>query len=163
MTARSGTERIRLAPQKRFAIGIDPGITTGVGVFDREVSRIVAVKRTDFFGVLPWLNANVRLADAKIFVEVPPKFMYGRNNDVRNGRDRYMADVGGNRREGLLLAELLRREGLDVEEVRPVMQKKWDLFYFQAATKWTGSAGEHERDACRLAMYYANKRQELGR
>lgn len=158
-------DRIKLAPLPRFAVGIDPGATTGVGVFDRRENRIVAVKRTDFFGVLPWLTANVRLSDTKIFVEVPGTFMYAADDDKKLGkvRDRRMVDVGGNRREGILLAGTLRRAGLDVEEVRPVGQKKWDQYQFQAATKWHGPAGEHERDACRLAMFYANKRKELER
>lgn len=154
---------MRLVPHKRFAVGIDPGTTTGIGVYDRDSSRIVAVKRTDFFGVLPWLESNVRLSNTKIFVELPGKFMYGRNDDVEKGRDTYMADVGGNRREAQLLAELLRRARLDVEQVRPVGKEKWDVFKFQAATKWHGSVSQHERDACRLAMYYANKRKELER
>lgn len=154
---------MRLAPLKRYAVGIDAGTTTGIGVYDRDTNKIVAVKRTDFFGVLPWLNANVRLSSTKIFVELPAKFMYARNDGVKNGRDRYMADVGGNRREAQLLAETLRRAGLDVEQVSPVRQKKWDVFQFQAATKWHGVTTEHERDACRLAMFYANKRKELER
>ena len=78
---------MKLQPLKRYAVGIDAGTTTGIGVYDRDTSKIVAVKRTDFFGVLPWLTANVRLSNTKIFVELRAKFMCAPNDGVKQSLD----------------------------------------------------------------------------
>jgi hypothetical protein len=69
--------------------------------------------------------------------------------------------AGGNVREAELMAECLGERGYEVEMVPPVHEKKWDQ---QKFTLFTGSqkrTSEHERDAVRLAIHYANKRPKF--
>lgn len=142
----------------RYIGGVDPGTQTGVGVYDRTEDRLVYLATTDFFGVADWFKRFVRIAELKVFVEVPEIFMYDRNADLADKkRDRYLVNVGGVHREAQLLAEGLRRSGFEVEEVRPVRAKKWNSDQFKQAVKWHGQSNQHERDAGRIAWIYGAK------
>ncbi len=156
-------QRATVKPLPRYIAGVDPGVNTAVGVYDRHESRITLIASTDFFGVVPWLTRNVRLSDLKVFVEVPPKFIFGRNTkeagDLQYVRDRKAFLTGGIYREAVLMAEQLRREGFEVQEVPPVRQEKWDQATFKWLCKSSRETNEHERDACRIAYIYATKRE----
>lgn len=155
---------MKLEPQKKYIVGIDPGAKTGIAVYDRSQDRITMIKTSDFFGVVPWLSANLRLSQTKAYVEVPAKFLYARRENEAESqklRDRRMFLSGGVYRESRLLAKAIGLAGIEVEEVLPVRAKKWDQYQFQAATKVKRTANEHEIDAARLAMWHANKRKEL--
>jgi hypothetical protein len=153
---------MRLEPLPRYIAGVDPGKHTGVGVYDRSEQRILYITTTDFFGVANFLMSYVRISDLRVYVEVPATFMYNRNDGAEDKiRDRKMLLLGGVRREAELLAESLRRQSFDVVEVRPIPEQKWDDRKFRAITKSTRQTNEHERDACRIAFVYANKRKEI--
>lgn len=147
-------------PLRPFVVGIDAGVSTGVGVWRRADDKVIAHCTKDFFTVQEYLtNTFKSLDDVTVFVEHPAKFVYGRNKALAGGeRDNYTVDVGGNRREAQLLAESLRRQGWDVELVAPVREKKWDAARMRLFTGSVKPSSQHERDAVRLAIYYANKR-----
>ncbi len=146
-------------PLKRYVAGVDPGSSTGVSIFDRNAGRIVMITTTDFFGVGPWLVRMVRVSDLKVFVELPARFVYLRNEGLNTKvRDNLLHKAGGNRREAELLAEMLKREGFDVDTVAPVRAAKWDQAKFQVLCKSKRQTNQHERDSARLALVYANKR-----
>lgn len=151
-----------LTAHKRYVAGIDPGTATGIGVYDRRTQRIEMITTTDFFGVVPWLTRMLRIADVKVYVEVPGKFMYARNDENDSKiRDDILIKAGGNRREAVLLAKSLLLSGFDVEEVLPIRDEKWDARKFRQITRSARETNQHERDACRIALVYANKRKEL--
>jgi hypothetical protein len=155
--------RARIEKLPRFVAGVDPGKTTGVGVYDRTEGRIVFIHTTDFFGVADFLMRWVRISDLKVYVEIPRVFMYDRNGAQQGSvRDKMLINIGGVRREAELLAGLLRGQGFTVEEVPPITEKKWTQQKFQQITKCKRQTNEHERDACRIAFVYANKRRILG-
>lgn len=149
---------------KPFVVGIDPGKSTGVGILRRahgnHPERVMDWCSKDFFTVQEYLaSVFPERSDVKVFVEHPGKFVYGRNAGKTGGeRDNFQADVGGVRREAQLLFESLLRSGWDVELVAPVREKKWDAQRMRLFTGSSKSSTEHERDAVRLAVYYANKR-----
>lgn len=154
--------RARLAPALRYSAGVDPGTQTGIGIYDRERGQIIHFMTTDFFGVADRLRRLVRVAELTVYVEIPGIFVYERNDDANLGqksRDNMMAKIGGVRREAQLLAGLLQREGFNVVEVRPVGKGKWSYDDFQQVTKIYQKTNQHERDACRLAMFHANDRK----
>jgi hypothetical protein len=147
-----------------FIVGVDPGKHTGIGVLRRATSthkeKVLTWTTRDFHSVQKYLaTVFADRSEVKVFVEHPPAFVYGRNAGKQGGeRDRFQADVGGVRREAKLLFEMLLHEGWDVELVAPVREKKWDAQRFRLFTGSANPANEHERDAVRLAVYYANKR-----
>ncbi len=152
---------MKLEPLQRYTAGVDPGANTGVGIYDRKEGRIAFLTTTDFFGVADWLMRMVRISELQVVVEVPGTFLYRAREDAKDSqqiRDRKMLLTGGIRREAVLLAESLRRSGFEVKEVLPIRQEKWDARKFKLMTKCLRQTNEHERDACRLAMEYAYKR-----
>lgn len=155
-------ETLRLQKFRPFVVGVDAGATTGLAVYRRSTSKIIATKSTDFCGAIRYLTATFpNKCEATIFVELPGMFMYARNDDQQEKvRDNMLIKIGGNRREAELLARMLREAGFDdVREVAPVRKKnKWTQAQF---TMYTGSykqTNEHVRDAARLALFNANKR-----
>lgn len=149
---------------KPLIVGIDPGVSTGVAIYNRKTSKVLTWCTKDFFSVQEYLMTVLsNINEAKVFVEHPfaghvktnrAKGLTGGSADV------YTANAGGNRREAQLLAESLRRHGFDVELVNPVREAKWDATRFRLFTGSSKAASQHERDAVRIAVYYANKRQE---
>lgn len=143
---------------KIFRVGVDTGGFTGIGVFDCTANRLHSVHTTDFFGAREFLLNNFEKDNLKIFVEVPPEFIYARNNERGAVRDKKAIHIGGNRREAILLAESFRREGFDVTEVPPIRQTKWTADEFKRHLKSDLRTNQHCRDAARIAWYYAGKR-----
>lgn len=151
---------MKLSQPKRFSIGIDVGKETGIGVWDRRVNRLLFFTSTNFIGVYPWLKKTVVLSQSRVFVEVAGKFLYGRHDEHNvKTREQIILHAGGVRREGQLLVALLRSYRIETFGVSPIPQKKWTEAQFQMICKTTRSANEHQRDAARLAMAYADRRE----
>ena len=153
---------MRAANLKPFVVGIDPGKNTGCAVWQRKGDKVLAWCDKTFVTVQSYLDAVFPdKSEVKIFIELPPTFMYRRNdndNDPQYVRDRKNQLIEGNRTEAKLLFETLLDKGWDVELVAPVREKKWDARRFKLFTGSARSASQHCRDAVRLAIYYANKR-----
>ncbi len=153
---------------KPFIVGIDPGKSTGVGVLRRASAgrkeQVMTWCTKDFYSAFDYLNTVFAdKSEVKVFIELPPEMLYENQKKAQDmkfakGRDRIMAAVGGVRMQAKLLFERLNAEGWDVELVAPVREKKWDAQRFRLFTGSANPANEHERDAVRLAVYYANKR-----
>lgn len=151
-------------PLKPFIVGIDPGVKTGVGLYSRPQDKVLTWCEKDFFTVQDYLtNSFPDKSQVMVYVEHP----FGGHVMSKKGsqlegevQDKYIGNAGGNRREAQLLAESLRRLGFNVELVNPVREQKWDSKRFRLFTGSSESASQHERDAVRLAIYYANKRKE---
>lgn len=162
--------RNRMPPRglPTYVAAIDPGQNTGVAVMNYATDEIIWWGTKSFFTVQDFLlNTFKHRQDVKVIVEVPPGFLYERNEAEesedetpgvgRKIRDRKMLNIGGVKRESELLAEALRRLGFSVTEVSPVRQKKWTPAKFQLVTKSHKRANKHEMDAVRLAIHYKNK------
>jgi hypothetical protein len=153
------------AAHKPFLVAIDPGRTTGLAVYGRSKDRIIYLTSGDFFSIQRILSGMFPEPDqAMVLIEHPPQFTYRRNrgsDDRMNRGDAHAFAVGGNRREAELLAGAIKLLGFkSVELVSPINQPKWDQRKFEMFAKIHRQTNEHERDAARLAIYYANKRQE---
>jgi hypothetical protein len=153
---------------KPFVVGIDPGKSTGVGILRRATAgqkeKVVAWTTRNFHTVQGYLETVFEdRSQVKIFIELPPAMLFENQTKAKDvkfakGRDRIMAAVGGVRQEAKLLFEMLLNNGWDCELVAPVREKKWDARRFKLFTGSGNRANQHEMDACRLAIYYANKR-----
>lgn len=155
----------RMTIQKKhrpFIVGIDPGEQTGIAIYSRKRNSILHVCSSDFVRCQKLLKSSFpNPGEVKIFVEHPARFLYDRNAESLHGtiRENVLTKMGGNRREAELLARQLVEIGFDdVELVAPVREKKWTQEKFQLRTGKKTRASQHERDAARLAIYYADKR-----
>ena len=146
--------------KKPYIVGVDPGVHTGIGILQREGDKVLHWCTRDFYTAQTYLaNTFQDRSQCTIFVEVPKGFMYNRNDMSEDKiRDRRMLNIGGVQREAKLLAGSLSRMGFEVHEVAPVQEKKWDQQRFELFARCKRRASEHERDAVRLAFYYANKK-----
>jgi len=144
-----------------FVAAIDPGTNTGLAIWSRADDRIIHWCKKDFVTAIEFIENTFggRKGDVRIFVEHPGRFVYARNADMMSSvREDLISKAGGNRREGELLAKMLIAKGFDVRLVPPVRETKWDQKRFELFTRSRKRATQDERDAVRLAVYYANKK-----
>lgn len=138
--------------------GIDAGETTGFAVYDARQNKIIQTHSTDFFGCFKFIRTFEK-EEINIVVEVPPAFIYQRNDSQKGAvRDKHAILIGGNRREAQLLAKGFRILGYRVKEVLPVRAKKWTAEQFKRYLGFDERSNQHVRDAARLAYFHSSVR-----
>jgi hypothetical protein len=152
----------RLAPpdgtpfRTRYVIGIDPGVLTGLAVWDREKRALLRLETLDFWRAWEYIVDGYTVDAVEVVIEDPsgnrPVFdKEGVSIGERRKRERIAQNVGSNKREArLLLAGLLRR-GYRVRAVTPTAAK-WSSDRLAALTGWRGLSSAHSRDAARLVF-----------
>lgn len=155
------TATLALKPLPEFVLAIDPGKNTGVCMLRRDNLKVVYLGTQTFYQVQLFIARSFRdRSKVRIFIEHPPKILYERNvSYLRDDELQIMLHAGGNRREAELLAECLTGRGFEVYLVPPIREEKWDQKRFTLATGSHRRTSEHERDATRLGMSYANWRK----
>lgn len=168
---------MKLPPLKPVIIGLDPGRSTGLAVFSRKLNKIIHSGTTDFYAAQLLIvrsfpdnrgktiegkpGRNEKL-DVHIYIERPPRFIFGRNNNVTpEQREDIISKCGGTRREAELLHHCLTARGYDCTMVLPINEPKWNYERCSVATGSKKRTSSHERDAIRLALNFANYRKEL--
>jgi hypothetical protein len=145
---------------KQYTIGIDPGTSTGIAVFDRNSRQIVRAETLDFWAAYDLCLAEYPPAICDLIIEDCSKNkvqVYARLNAYRGSR--VAANVGGVKRESQLLIDGLRRRGYNVVAIRP-QGSKWDTETVKRITGWNRRVSEHARDAIRLCFGVTNVRAQ---
>jgi len=153
---------------KRFVVGIDPGVKTGIAIWDRESGSLVMVETMDFWGVMLPLVCDIdnlspgnviRNTNTEFVVEIAhyaPTFRERRGKASNVGTmDRMARNVGGVTREAQLIVSGLRACGYIVTEQKPLGKAKKaadDRAQFERLTGWTKQTSQHARDAARLCF-----------
>ena len=138
--------------KKRFVIGIDPGVSTGIAVYCRRDKCLIKCETSDFWRVYENVHRLSDPTDCVLYIEDASLIKYTFHSgkvDSTNYNNATSRRVGGVQRECTLLIEGFERAGYDVVRVKPSGQK-WNAATFQAITKWQGRTSEHARDAARL-------------
>lgn len=167
-----------IVTKKRYIVGIDPGLQTGVGILNRTSGKLVYFFTSDFVTLPKQLvKMFADRGEAILVVEIPPAFIYERNRVKKRGtaarfkfseiptteddeelsdeeKARQAINIGANRREAQLLASTLKDCGFYVKEVPPVPVAKWTQEQFELQFKGAAKANQHERDAVRLAFVH---------
>lgn len=141
-------------------IGIDPGVHTGVCVYDRASKRIVKLVTTGFWGAID-IIAEYRRIDPSLVVcfEDPngnkPVFLKGfkGSQDAQNRMYQKVGqNVGSNKREASLVSEYCQRNNIQAIGTRPTARSltKLKADAFARITGWTERSSEHARDAAML-------------
>lgn len=146
--------RLRAA-RPRYAIGIDPGVNTGLAVWDRTEKKLIECRTVDFWSAYWHLINTYQIFDTDMYVELSKGMgMYWRNRQEAAGSPVVLQSkakmMGSVIRESELLIKGLRHVGYNVVECKPTREKKWDQQYFKRLTGWEKQANEHARDAARL-------------
>ena len=139
--------------KKRFAIGIDAGLTTGFCVYDRTTRKIIALFSSSFWEAYGLILRDYAPDGTLIVVEKPRKFfVYDRAKDKDpKARERRAFNAGENNREATLLIEGFGKAGFEVRTQTPEGEK-WNAAYFQTITRCDLRTNEHQRDAARLVF-----------
>lgn len=128
-----------------YAIGIDAGTKTGLGIWDVKGKRFEAIVTTQIHRAQAIVkryheehgNILVRVEDAR---------------QVRFGTDRKRAQGAGSvKRDAKMWEDYLKDNGIPFEMVRPnKVLTKWDAKRFATVTRYEGQTSEHGRDGAML-------------
>lgn len=141
---------------KRFIIGIDGGLHTGVAVWDTTKKEFVHMKTVDFWIAYEWISSSFSANETMVYVEDPSQ-----NKPVwrRRGMKDYefskkCQSVGAVKRETTLLIKGLRIKGFQVKAIRPKKGSytKMKADTFKKLTKCKMRSSQHARDAAMLVF-----------
>jgi hypothetical protein len=139
--------------RKQVIVGIDPGVNTGIAIWDRLEKKLRVVTCVGFIEALDWIDS--------LTASTPRESIHVRYEDARlrkwfgsAGREQ-LQGAGSIKRDCQLWEEFLTREGLSFEKVPPKNNKtKTDGKYFKKITGWEGRTNSHSRDAAMLVFNY---------
>ena len=139
--------------KKRYVVGIDPGVSTGVAWYDRHEKRVYDYGTSDFWKVhLDFAHGLEWKSSVVVVIEAPKKTRLYARQDAEQGhrrREKIAANAGGNAREAELLADGLESLGYEVRRVTP-SRTKWDAEQLKRFTGIEKRTNQHVRDAIAL-------------
>lgn len=152
--------------QPKYIIGIDPGVETGIAVYDKSYHppKLIVLQTTEFWECYSYIIENYTIENCAIYCEDPsqnaPTFDHNISTVTvleRKKRERMSQNVGSNKREATLLIEGLQRKGFRVYPVKPTgrkgVKRKWNHKQLVAMTKWEQTtSSQHARDAAMIAI-----------
>lgn len=137
-------------------IGLDPGQSTGVAIWDSSKKEFLTIRTCDFWDAISVLmDAKDRHIDLMVTLENPdankPVFRGKFAAHVDNNRkmDKIAQNIGSNKRDGQLLAEFCANAEIPVVLVTPT-KGKYTRETFEKLTKYTKPTSQHGRDAAML-------------
>ena len=129
-------------------VGIDPGKTTGVALYNETTDTLLELHSMDFWSAF---NYAVMSPALTICVEVPStRAVFHAPSANIKATQRTATHVGGVIREAELMADGLEKSGKKVIRINP--QGKMPHEKFCRLTGWTGRSNEHTRDAALQIM-----------
>lgn len=153
----------------KIILGIDPGVSTGLCLYDPDQKRVLEVKTLNFWTAYDWIT-RLSIQTVQIAIEAPVKTaMYARQegNAAKGGKgygNRMMSNAASNAREAELLADGLEKFGFTVTRLRPKPFKKADgtkgkanAEEVRALSGYQESTNQHVRDAILLALRFSGE------
>lgn len=127
-------------------IGIDPGTTTGLALYDSEENRLLKVESGSLIAMyhlfLTWNKKKVvlvRIEDAR-----KRKWFGSQSNTKAQG-------AGSVKRDSKIWEEVCMYHDIPFEMVHPIKgATKWDAKTFKKVTGWSGRTNGNARDAAML-------------
>lgn len=137
----------------RYWIGVDPGVNTGVSVWDKKERRLLSV---DSMLILEAQKTVLRLWEA---ARLGNETIHLKIEDARlrtwfgkSGREVWQG-AGSIKRDCQVWEEFLLDTGIPHTWIPPKLNRtKLDAPTFKAWTKWTGRTNEHGRDSAMLVF-----------
>lgn len=137
--------------------GIDPGVNTGLAIWDTETRSFRTLKTctqvealldiyTLWLKEAPWHPFRIVAEDARKRTWIP------REKSVKEMKGRAMG-AGSVKRSSQIWEEFSNATGIQIDLVPPRKGlTKWDADYFKKVTGWTGRTSNHARDAALLVF-----------
>jgi len=134
-------------PQIVYVVGIDPGINTGLALYDKQGKKLTAVMTVQVhqaFELVKRMNQD----GIKLFVRVEDarkRKRYGPNSNAK------IQGAGAIKIQCRQWEMFLQQEGISFDLVAPAQIKtKVDAKKFKIITGWAGRTNNHGRDAAML-------------
>lgn len=138
-------------------IGIDPGVNTGLAVWDDSRQKFVRVETlgivTAMVELIEFLRYHGAMDDCYIYIEDARQRTYlPRERNLSEYRGKLMG-AGSVKRDCAIWEEFADYYGIPIQLVPPRKgATKWDADYFKKVTGWTGRTSNHARDAALLVF-----------
>ena len=130
----------------RYLIGIDPGVKTGIAVFDRNTNKFILIKTLSILKAIDVVEIHVY--DAEIwFEDARLRTWFG-----NSGREK-LQGAGSIKRDCSIWQEVCEKMEAPYKMIPPknnITKTKAD--YFKRITGWEGKTSEHSRDAGMLVF-----------
>ena len=130
----------------RHLIGIDPGVKTGVAIFDRKKNKFILIKTLAILQAIDVVEIYVY--DVEVWVEDARLMTWFGNS----GREK-LQGVGSVKRDCSIWQDVCDRMEAPYKMIPPknnITKTKAD--YFKMLTGWRGKTSEHSRDAGMLVF-----------
>lgn len=135
-------------------IGIDPGVHTGIAVWNAKEKRFILIDTANIgraIGIClmyfdKYVDLHLIVEDARQRKWIP------REQSLSQFKGRAMG-AGSIKRDCQIWEEFARDYSLEITFVPPRKgATKWDADYFKKVTGWTGRTSNHARDAALLVF-----------
>lgn len=138
-----------------IAIGIDPGVVTGIAVWDAERYAFIEIMSSGIVSAMRTIDDHGEtFGPGQIFVIVEDarkRNVFAKADLEEQGyaKGARMQGVGSIKRDCSIWEEFLRDHGIAYEMRRPIATKM-KAPQFQQLTGWTRQTNEHARDAAMI-------------
>jgi hypothetical protein len=134
----------------KLFVGIDPGVNTGLAVWDKEGKKLdlKTVKLHQGFDIVRSLKANIK----SVVIENPNLWNYFTDSKAARAR---LQGAGSVKRDFKAWQDFLADEGIPFHAVRPDKRRNalaTNKDHFQRITGYTGKSSEHARVAAMLIV-----------
>ena len=132
--------------QIKSAVGIDPGVTTGVAFYDLPARAFVNITSGKILDMMALVH------------EAKPDYLLMEDARLRRwfgkaGREK-LQGVGSIKRDCQIWEDFLIAEGIDYSLLKPTKgTTKWEPAVFRAYTGYLKRTNEHSRDAAVLILH----------
>jgi hypothetical protein len=139
-----------------IVIGIDPGTTTGLAVWDAVARKLTRVESMQLHQAMTAV-LDIRSRKGTRCIALEPGQLLVIYEDARTirigggenfNRKEKLQGVGSIKRDSAIWQEFLEDHGIAYQGKRWTPgTTKWDADYFKRTTGWTGQTNSHARDA----------------
>lgn len=138
---------------KRYVFGIDPGVQTGLGLWDRTEKRLIVVETMPIHRAL--LTVLEKCGSCEVRVEDARQRKWFGSRDANQAK--YGAGVregaGSVKRDCTIWEDFCAEYEIPCRMLAPAARlTKWSPEYFEKVTGWTGRTSKHSRDAAVLCI-----------
>jgi hypothetical protein len=137
-----------------IVIGIDPGVNTGVAVWDTTTQQFLDVRCSGIVSAMLYIDRlrNTRKVSLVVFEDARLRKWIPREKDLSQFRGRAMG-AGSVKRDCAIWEEWCKGYGIDFVASPPKNGKtKLSGDTFRRITGYTGRTNEHSRDAAMLVF-----------